>query len=125
MARILVIEDDEAYQRMIQVLLEREGHQVTTASDGKEGIRLFKENPVELIITDIYMPEKDGLETITELKPEFPEVKIIAVSGGGSRGWKDSTLVMAEDLGADAVLSKPFEKAELFKTIEELLMKNR
>ena len=83
MARILVIDDDDQILRTLHQVLEMEGHEVVDASNGKEGIKLFRENGADLIITDIVMPEKEGLETIMELRRDFPDIKVIAISGGG------------------------------------------
>jgi CheY-like chemotaxis protein len=105
---------------MLRQLVERNGHEVTEASGGKEGIQLYRENPTDLIITDLIMPGKDGIETIQELKKEFPDIKIIAVSGGGRLGPQDY-LHLAKMLGAQRTLSKPIELPELLKAIEELM----
>ncbi len=97
-----------------------EGHEVVNASNGKEGIKLFRENGADLIITDIVMPEKEGLETIMELRKGYPDVKIIAISGGG-RVDPESYLTMAEKMGASRTLTKPFEREELLEAVRELL----
>jgi len=120
MASILVIDDDEQILRTLHQVLEIEGHEVVDASNGKEGIRLFKENGADLIITDIVMPEKEGLETITELRRDFPDVKIIAISGGG-RVDPESYLKLAKGFGALRTLTKPFEREELLEAVRELL----
>ena len=88
MARILIIDDDVQVLAMLEQTLEQEGYEIVTAANGKEGVRLYREDPsdliiTDLIITDLIMPEKEGLETIMELKRDFPDVKIIAISGGG------------------------------------------
>jgi len=83
MARILVIDDDDQILRTLHQVLEMEGHEVVDTSNGKEGIKFFRENGADLIITDIVMPEKEGLETIMELRRDFPDIKVIAISGGG------------------------------------------
>jgi YesN/AraC family two-component response regulator len=101
-------------------MLERSGYDVVEASTGKEGIRLYRENPTDLIITDLIMPEKEGIETIHELKRDFPDVNIIAISGGGRIGPEDY-LHMAKMLGAQRTLSKPVERETLLKTVNELL----
>ena len=120
MARILVIDDDGQVRDAIRRILERAGHTVLDAADGEAGIRLYRERPTDLIITDIFMPEQDGIETIQQLRREFPGVKIIAISGG------DRTRTMdlrkdAELLGASRSLRKPFELTELLKAVSELL----
>ncbi len=120
MARILVMDDDEQIRTTIHQVLDLEGHEVIEAPDGKEGINLFKESGADLIITDIVMPEKEGLETITELRRDFPDIKIIAISGGG-RGDPKSYLTLAKGFGALRTLTKPFEREELLEAVRELL----
>ena len=82
MAGILIIDDDVHIRTILRKTLQSEGYQVVEASNGNEGVRLYREKPVELIITDLIMPEKEGIETIMELGRDFPDVKIIAMSGG-------------------------------------------
>ncbi|MCP3955776.1 MAG: response regulator, partial [Desulfobacterales bacterium] len=82
-ARILIIDDDIHVLAMLRKMLEREGYEIVVALDGNEGLRLYRENPTKLIITDLIMPEKEGLETIIELRQNFPDTRIIAMSGGG------------------------------------------
>jgi DNA-binding response OmpR family regulator len=120
LAHILIIDDDPQILDMLSQTLEREGYEVITASDGKEGLRLYRENPVDLIITDIIMPGKEGIETIMDLRRDFPHVKIIAISGGGQID-AEQYLSMAQKLGAQRTFIKPFERAELLKAIMELL----
>ncbi len=120
MAHILIIDDDEDVRFLLRDILEREGHEVRDASNGKKGLKLQRESPADLIITDIVMPEKEGIETIMELHREFPEVKIIAISGGG-RNRPESYLRAAKKLGAHKTLEKPFERKDLLKTIRDVL----
>ena len=120
MARILVIDDDDQILRTLHQVLEMEGHEVVDASNGKEGMRLFREQGAGLIITDIVMPEKEGLETIMELRRDFPDIKIIAISGGG-RVDPESYLTLAKGFGALRTLAKPFEREELLVAVRELL----
>ena len=120
MTHILIIDDDLQILDMLSQTLEREGYEVITASDGKEGLRLYRENPVDLIITDIIMPGKEGIETIMDLRREFPHVKIIAISGGGQID-AEQYLSMAQKLGAQRTFIKPFARTELLKAIMELL----
>ena len=101
-------------------ILEREGYEVVTVPDGKEGVKCYRENPTDLIITDLIMPEKEGIETITELRRDFPDVKIIAISGGGRINPK-AYLGIAEYLGAQYTFSKPVERKELIKAVQDLL----
>jgi len=120
MSRILVIDDDDQIRAMLQQVLQREGYEVIEAADGKPGMRLFRERGAELIITDIIMPEKEGLETIMELRRDFPEVKIIAISAGG-RLEPNQYLDLAKKLGAQVTLIKPFEREELLAAVHGLL----
>ena len=113
MAQILVIDDDVMLQRVLKEILHFLGHEVRQAFDGKEGVRLFRESPPDLVLTDILMPEQDGLQTIRELRRECPEVKIIAMSGG-SLFWPEmDSLSCAARFGARHVLRKPFAPDEL------------
>lgn len=120
MARILIIDDDVQILDMLRQILKSEGYEVVEAADGREGIRLYREDPADLIITDIIMPEKEGIETIIEFKRDFPDVKIIAISGGGRIG-PEEYLPMAEMLGAKRTFSKPVEREELLEAIRELI----
>lgn len=120
MARILVIDDDSKIRLSIRLMLEPEGHTVTEAGDGKVGIELFKKNGADLIITDIIMPEKEGLETITELRKQYPDIKIIAISGGG-RVQPEDYLGVARGFGAILTLAKPFGRKELLDAVNAVL----
>ncbi len=118
--RILVVDDEEPIRTMLRKILEDSGYEVSEAPDGKVALWIYKVKHSDLIITDLIMPEKEGIETISELKRDYPEVKIIAISGGG-RGGKGQYLDMAKKFGADNTLAKPFEKEELLKTVKDLL----
>ncbi len=118
--KILVVDDEEQMRSIIRQMLESAGYDVMEAPDGKVALWLFKERPADLIITDIIVPEKEGLETIMELKRELPDVKIIAISGGG-QGDAGQYLDMAKKMGANSTLAKPFEKEELLKAVKDLL----
>jgi len=120
MARILVIDDDVLVLDMLYESLTREGYDVLRASNGDEGMRLYREEPVDLIITDIFMPEKEGIETIIELRQDFPNVKIIAISGGGRIGTKDY-LQMAKIFGVQRTFTKPVAREQLLDAIKELI----
>ncbi|HPG37760.1 MAG TPA: response regulator [bacterium] len=122
-ARILVIDDEEEVREILKQMLELEGYQVITAGDGNQGLKLFRQNPTDLVITDIIMPEKEGIETIIELRNEFPNVKIISISGGGRISPTDY-LTMSKKLGAVKSFTKPFERKKLLKAVEELLADN-
>ena len=120
MARILVIDDDVQVRGAVRRILERAGHTVEDVGNGDAGLQAHRERPADLIITDIFMPERDGIETVRQLRRESPQVKIIVISGG------DRTQTMdlrkdAELLGAARSLRKPFELSELVQAVGELL----
>jgi CheY-like chemotaxis protein len=120
MERILVIDDDDAVRATIRRVLERAGYVVEVAVNGADGIRLYRNAPHDLVITDLYMPEKEGIETIQELRAERPDLPILAVSGG-ILGDKSGPLTDAELFGASATLAKPFSTEELQTTVARLL----
>ena len=90
MSRILIIEDEESIRKMLKKLFEISGHSVLEAPDGETGCQIYRNEKPDIIITDIFMPEKEGLETIKEIKRDFPDIKIIAISGGGSKNPEES-----------------------------------
>ncbi|MBL4692632.1 MAG: response regulator [Magnetovibrio sp.] len=110
MVKILVIEDDEAVRFALMVALQSMGHDVEFACNGEEGIEKCQEKTFELVITDLIMPQKDGLETTADLKRKWPDIKVILMSGGG-KGI--DTQEVALNSGATAFLSKPFTAREL------------
>ena len=119
-SRILIIGEDSQTSNMLRKILEPKGYEVFVASDGNEGIRLYREAPTDLIITDIIIQEKEGLESIVELRKDFPEVKIVAISGG-SQFVSKLSLSLAEGFGADYTFTKPVAGEELLNAVEELL----
>ena len=120
MARILIIDDESVIQDLLVDMLEREGYETITASDGKEGMRIYRENPTDLIITDLIMPKKEGIETIMELRRDFRDVKVIAMSGGGMND-SDTYLQIAKTIGVEKTLAKPFNRKELLRAVQELI----
>lgn len=120
MALILIIDDDDQFRNMLRQILERDGQEVMDASNGDEGLRLYKERPADLIFTDIIMPKKEGLETIMDLKNERPDVKIVAISGGGRIG-PENYLDLARSFGAFRTLTKPVEREVILETVREAL----
>ena len=120
MARILIIDDEAMILDLLVNILEREGYETITASGGKDGIKIHRENPADLIITDLIMPEKEGIETIMELCRDFQDVKIIAMSGGG-KADPETYLQIAKTIGAIKTIAKPFDRKELLKTVREIL----
>ncbi|MBW6502339.1 MAG: response regulator [Bacteroidales bacterium] len=120
MAVILLAEDDKELKEMLKIALGRNDFTVIEAEDGKEAITHFRPGIVDLVITDLIMPDEDGLKVILRLRQIKPSLKIIAISGGGKAG-PGNYLKMASTLGADAVFSKPFSIADLLKKTQELL----
>ncbi len=118
--RILVIDDDAQVRGILRRLLEGAGYAVVDAPDGQEGVQLYRQQPADLVITDIFMPEKDGLEVIQELTQGFPDVRIIAISGGGQTGKLD-LLPHAEAFGALRTFQKPLDLKELLNAVKTLL----
>ena len=121
MFRVLVIDDNQDMRELMQVVLEGAGYAVDLAGDGDEGFAAQRARPVDLVITDIFMPNQDGIETIARLRTEYPALKVIAVSGGGSLLQPRGYLITARELGAHAVLEKPFDPDDLLRTVCELL----
>ena len=121
MASIIVIEDDADFRSLLRQVLEHAGHEVREAADGGAGLALHRDRPADLVVTDLYMPEKDGIETILELREAFPDVRILAVSGAGHAVSRTASLEDARLLGADAVLAKPFGLAELREAVKGLV----
>jgi len=120
MARILIIDDNAQLREMLNLMLGQAGHEVVEAGTGEMGVKLYKEKPADIVIVDILMPEKGGLETIVELKRDFPDVKVIGISGGFQKKT-DENKTLADLLGIQRTLSKPFAPDELLKNIREVL----
>ena len=120
MSHILVIDDEEKVGAVLCRYLERAEYTTSVARDGKEGLRLYNENPADLVIVDIFMPDMDGLEVIRILKKEAPECRVIAISGGGQMGMPDF-LPTARKLGAEHVLKKPILSEDLLAVVDEML----
>jgi CheY-like chemotaxis protein len=116
--RILVVDDDDQFRKMLRKVLEQESYEVVEASDGNEAIKRFSETPADLVITDIVMPVKGGIETILEIKKARPDVAFIAVSGDGWHAF-EIDFDMAKTLGA-RTLKKPFKREEILNIIKQL-----
>ncbi len=101
---------------VLQELLEEAGHKVTCASDGEEGVRLFHQHPADLVVTDIVIPRKDGVEVNWDLRAHYPDVKILAMTG-----YDAGALPIAEQLGAVHTITKPFRNQDFMKAIENIL----
>jgi DNA-binding response OmpR family regulator len=119
MARVLVLDDEELMREALRIALERDGHEVCEAGDGAAGLSLFNERPIDLVITDLIMPNMDGVEMIRDLRRASPKVKIIALSGRGGISIK-ANLDRALMVGANCALMKPCDFDELRRTVSEL-----
>jgi CheY-like chemotaxis protein len=117
--RILVVDDSEIDRMVLEEILKQAGYKVFLASDGKEGIELFSKNPIDLVITDMVMPEKMGIDLIMELREKYPDLKIIAMSAGGAFG-PEIELDMASVYGGHTI-TKPFDPVKVLNMVNELL----
>jgi CheY-like chemotaxis protein len=120
MARILIVDDEPDILVILERMIRRMEHETILAANGKEAIRRLEEAPVDVVITDLIMPESEGIETIAAIRKRWPAVKIIAMSGGGSQS-PVAYLAVAANLGADATLAKPFERTELVEALRRVL----
>jgi CheY-like chemotaxis protein len=120
MTRVLIIDDEDAVRDAVRQILERAGYEVTEAADGRKGMVQLRQQPVDLVITDILMPEQEGIETIRVLRKEFPQIKILAISGGGRAGMFE-VLPDAQLFGAHHTLAKPFERKDLLDAVTALV----
>ena len=120
MARIMVIDDETAIRSLVRRLLERAGHTVLEAADGEAGLRQLRIEPVDLVLTDIYMPGEDGIATMRRLRREWPQIKVITMSGGSRAGPVDLN-ENAAAMGAARTLSKPFDALDLLEAVRAVL----
>ena len=120
MTRILLVDDNESFRTPLRSVLERAGYEVQVADEGRSALNLYQEQPFDLVITDLIMPGKEGLETIMELRQFQPGPKVIAMSGGGRMDASDY-LPMAKRLGATETLAKPFTADEILKLVRRVL----
>jgi len=129
MTKVIVIDDEEDIRIVLKEIFTRAGYDVRVASRGDEGLDLLREHGADLVITDIIMPGSDGVETAYDIRMEFPQTKIIVMSGGGNTaplGYEPAAinttayLASAEAVGADLTLTKPFDREELLKAVREL-----
>ena len=117
---ILVVDDEPGIRDLLSMMLEVAGHSVVTAEDGLQAPKVLASTPVDIVITDLLMPERDGLEFITEVRKKYPNLKIIAMSGGGHIA-RDSYLRIAKNFGAHLLLEKPFTQAGVLAAVETVL----
>ncbi|MBC8366909.1 response regulator [bacterium] len=120
MPNILIVDDDPQIRKVFRRILEAADYEVAEAADGKEGASKFRDWPPDLVLMDIFMPEQEGLETIRELRWDFPDVKIIAISGGGKSGRMEP-LEAAQKFGAALALRKPISREDLLASVKEVL----
>lgn len=118
--RILFVDDEKALRNLYEKVLKQADYEVTTASNGKDGLNQLKNSAFDLVITDILMPDKDGIELINEIRKQYPNIPIIAVSGGGRMG-SEIYLGLAQKLGAIEMLHKPFTKKQLLASVKRIL----
>ena len=118
--RILVSDDDERVRQATLDILQHEGYEVAVARDGNELMSAYRQQAADLVLCDLFMPDKDGLELIGDLLKDFPEARIIAMSGGGYKGMLN-VLHMARHLGAKDILAKPFGRAKLLEMVRRVL----
>jgi CheY-like chemotaxis protein len=119
-SRILVIDDEADFRTVMRAFLEADGHDVIEAENGQDGLDKFRSCNPDLIVTDIYMPVLNGIETIRKIREEMPDIAVIAVSGGAG-GQATAMLQLAGDAGANRTMEKPFRKAALLDNVEQLL----
>ena len=117
--RILVVDDNEDLRSTIQALLQADGFDVAVAGNGQAAIALHQSRPADVVITDLFMPDKDGIETIVELRKLSPQLKIVAISGWTSTQGSDY-LQVAREIGATVTLQKPFDPEELSRVVRQL-----
>jgi len=121
MAKILIVDDEDSVRSVLKDVLDDNGHDIYEAGDGKEAYKIFNDNPIDLIITDLIMPEKNGIDLIMELKQQHPDLKILAISGGGGITGRFDYLPIAKLVGANIVINKPFNIGEIRAKVIELL----
>lgn len=120
MAEILIIDDEPGVLGILRRILEGAGHSVAEASNGAAALQQFEGEPADLVITDIFMPEMDGIEFLVHLRTTYPDVKVLAMSGGGLFP-RDQALSDASLLGADQILEKPFSREDLLAAVDQTL----
>ncbi len=132
MARILIVDDEEDVRIALKQVLERAGYEVSVAASGKEGLELMQEEGADLVITDVIMPGIDGISTAKEIREKYRDIRIVVISGGGRTAPEPyepdaistrSYLASASSAGADQTLTKPFDRQELLRVVQDLLEK--
>jgi YesN/AraC family two-component response regulator len=121
MAKILIVDDEDPVRILVREMLKMSNHEISEAKNGREAIEKYCAEPADLVITDLVMPDKSGIDLIMELKEKFPQIRILAISGGGGITGRFDYLPIAYLLGANFILKKPFKMQELRSKVEELL----
>ncbi len=120
MAHILIIDDDYAIRELLKEALKADGNEISDAVNGKEGVKTIRRQTTDLVITDIFMPEQEGVETIQEIRAMWPSIPIIAISGGGQY-QQHSMMTLCKKIGADKVIQKPFDLADFREEVRNML----
>lgn len=124
MSKILIVDDDQQLRDMLRQFLDWEGFDVIESSDGEKALRILHEYKVDIMITDIIMPEKDGISLVRDLRKQYPDLKIIAISGGSRHIDPQNPLKIVEKMGVDRTFTKPFQLSELLDAVKELTSYN-
>lgn len=125
MPHVLLIEDNSHMRAMLGQMISRAGYEVSSAADGDEGLTMLRAAPADVVVTDIIMPRREGIETILALRREFPGIPIVAISASGGHGGSADYLSMARKIGADAAFAKPIDRASFLDTLAELSRRGR
>ncbi|MCB0281242.1 MAG: response regulator [Calditrichae bacterium] len=118
---LMVVDDDDQLRNLLKEIFSRINYQVITACDGADALKKMMQVKVDLVILDLIMPEKEGIETLSDIRVNYPETKIMAVSGGSHQLNAPMLLNIAQTLGADDVLKKPFDLNEIIEAVDKLL----
>ena len=121
MAHILVLDDEMEMRFILETFLRHAGHTVDSAGDGKAGMRLIEQNSYDLVITDVIMPEMDGLEVLMAIKKKYQDMRIIVMTGGTAKTSRDLLMSVAKSMRADALVDKPLDLKELATVISKVL----
>ena len=125
MTRVLIVDDDPDIRASLGVVLRAAGYETLTAADGAQGLACIYAEHIDVLVIDVFMPERDGIETIAEVRRECPRLKVIAMSGGGDRRKRADYLEVARQIGADSTLSKPFDASRLLVALRDVIGASR
>ncbi len=124
MARILIVDDEQPIRQILFDALEIDKHEISEAATGKEAIEMVQQQQFDLLITDLVMPEKNGIDLILEIRSKYPQMRVIAISGGGGITGRFDYLPIAKLIGAGSILRKPFRLPEIRTMVNDVLAKN-